>query len=140
MFILKLWIFKIWNNVEKNVVLYEIYNKNLQWPNTFCTSLYMRNGTDVHIYDVTTQYGYGHSWCLPVQQFFSHFSTSLNSQRSLQFHPTVVLLAYVNSWFFFINRQNFFPVSFSNRIGYNSRTTACMFSICAFIVKGHLKS
>jgi hypothetical protein len=23
----------------KNVVLYEIYSKKLQWPNTFCTSL-----------------------------------------------------------------------------------------------------
>jgi hypothetical protein len=23
----------------KNVVLYEIYSKTLQWPNTFCTSL-----------------------------------------------------------------------------------------------------
>ena len=25
----------------KNVVLYEIYSKTLQWPNTFCTSLYL---------------------------------------------------------------------------------------------------
>ena len=24
----------------KNVVLYEIYSKKLQWPNTFCTSVY----------------------------------------------------------------------------------------------------
>jgi hypothetical protein len=24
----------------KIVVLYEIYSKELQWPNTFCTSLY----------------------------------------------------------------------------------------------------
>ena len=26
----------------KNVVLYETYSKELQWPNTFCTSLYLR--------------------------------------------------------------------------------------------------
>ena len=26
----------------KNVVLYEIYSKILQWPNTFCTSLYIQ--------------------------------------------------------------------------------------------------
>ena len=25
----------------KNVVVYEIYSKQLQWPNTFCTSLYI---------------------------------------------------------------------------------------------------
>jgi len=33
----------------------------------------------------------------------------------LQFHPTVILVAYVNSCFIII-RQNFFPVSFSSRI------------------------
>ena len=36
---------QIWTRVDfgimflKNVVLYEIYSKKLQWPNTFCTSL-----------------------------------------------------------------------------------------------------
>ena len=29
----------------KNVVLYEIYSKNLQWPNTFYTSLYIYQGS-----------------------------------------------------------------------------------------------
>jgi hypothetical protein len=27
----------------KNVILYEIYRDKLQWPNTFCTSLYQRD-------------------------------------------------------------------------------------------------
>jgi hypothetical protein len=31
----------------KNVVLYEIYSKTSQWPNTFCTSLYYR-----HFYNI----------------------------------------------------------------------------------------
>jgi hypothetical protein len=43
-------------------------------------------------------------WCL-------HFRMSLNSQRYLQFHPTVILMAYVNSCFIIIC-QNLFPVSF----------------------------
>ena len=47
-------------------------------------------------------------WCL-------HFSMSLNSQCFPQFHPTVMLVAYVN-FFLIIIRQNFFPVSFSGRI------------------------
>ena len=38
-------------------------------------------------------------------------SISLNSQRFLQFHPTVMLVAYVNSCFNIIC-QNVFPVSF----------------------------
>ena len=58
-----------------------------------------------------------------------HFSMSLNSRCFLQFHPTVMLVAYVNSCFIII-RQNFFPVSsFSSGISYNFRTTACRFSI-----------
>ena len=40
---------------------------------------------------------------------------SLNSQRFLQFHPTVMLVVYVNSCFIII-RQNFFSVPFSSRI------------------------
>jgi len=47
-------------------------------------------------------------WCL-------HFRMSLNSQRFLQFHPTVMLMAYDNSCFIII-RQNSLPVSFSSRI------------------------
>jgi hypothetical protein len=30
-----------WMMFLKNVVLYEIYSKKLQWPNTFCMSLYL---------------------------------------------------------------------------------------------------
>ena len=44
------------------------------------------------------------------------------------FHPTVMLVAYVNSYFIII-RQNFFPVSFSSKISVNYHTTACRFSI-----------
>jgi hypothetical protein len=44
-----------------------------------------------------------------------HFSMSLNSQRFLQFHPTVILVAYVNSCFIII-RQSFLFVSFSSYI------------------------
>jgi len=40
-----------------------------------------------------------------------HFSMSLNSQRFLQLHPTVMLVAYVNSCFIII-RQNFFVFLF----------------------------
>ena len=43
-------------------------------------------------------------WCLD-------FSMNLNSQRFLQFHPTVMSVAYVNSCFNII-RQNSFPVFF----------------------------
>jgi hypothetical protein len=58
-----------------------------------------------------------------------HVSMSLNSRCFLQFHPTVMLVAYVNSCFIII-RQNFFPVSsFSSGISYNSLTTSCRFSI-----------
>ena len=39
----------------------------------------------------------------------------VNSQRFLLFHPTVMLIAYVNCCFIII-RQNVFPVSFSSRI------------------------
>ena len=51
-----------------------------------------------------------------------YFSISLNSQRFLQFHPAVILVIYVNSCFIII-RENYFPVSFSSRISYDSRTT-----------------
>jgi len=39
-----------------------------------------------------------------------HFSMCLNSQRFLQFHPKVMLVAYVNSCFIII-RQNFFLIT-----------------------------
>ena len=52
-------------------------------------------------------------WCL-------HFSMSLNSKRFLQFHPPVMLVAYVNSCFIRIH-QNFFPVSFSSGISFPLR-------------------
>jgi hypothetical protein len=40
-----------------------------------------------------------------------HFSISLNFQRILQFHPTVMSVAYVD-YSFIIFHQNVFPVSF----------------------------
>ena len=51
-------------------------------------------------------------WCL-------HFSMSLNFQRFLQFHPTIILVAYFNSCFIIV-RQTFFPVSFSSSAGFPS--------------------
>ena len=53
----------------------------------------------VAIYELRTQW----HWCL-------HFSMSF-----LQFHPTVMLVAYVNSYFIII-LQIFFPISCSSRI------------------------
>ena len=44
-----------------------------------------------------------------------HLIMSLSCQWFLQFHPKVLLVAYVNSCFIII-RQNFFPVSVSLRI------------------------
>jgi hypothetical protein len=58
---------------------------------------------------------------IPISQLHAqwprclHFNMSLNSQRFLQFHPTVILVAYVNSCFIII-RQSAFPVSISSRI------------------------
>ena len=63
----------------------------------------------------------------------------------LQFHPTVILMANVNSCFIII-RQNFFPVSFSSRISDHFRPTASadIFfhknRLSAYVVKGHLKA
>ena len=50
-----------------------------------------------------------------ISELHAQCRMSLNSQRFLQFHPTVMLVVYVNSCFIII-RQNFFPVSFSSRI------------------------
>jgi hypothetical protein len=36
-----------------------------------------------------------------------HFSIRLNSQRFIQFHPTVMLVAYVNSWFIILPQTSF---------------------------------
>ena len=70
-----------------------------------------------------------HLYMRNALHWFLHFSMSLNSRCFLQFHPSVMLMAYVNSCFIII-RQNFFPVSsFSSGISYNSRTTACRVSI-----------
>jgi hypothetical protein len=52
---------------------------------------------------------------LPHHDLVKAFSTSLNSKHLLQFHPTVMLVAYVNSYFI-TSRQNFFHVSFSSTI------------------------
>ena len=72
-----------------------------------------------------------------------HFSMSLNSQCILQFYPTVMLMAYVNSCFIIIC-QKVFPVIFSSRISYNSCTTASVDMIffhknrlCAWIVRSY---
>jgi hypothetical protein len=50
---------------------------------------------------------------VPISELHAqwHFSMSLNSQRYLQFHSTVMLVAYDNSCLIII-RQNFFPESF----------------------------
>ena len=50
---------------------------------------------------------------VPISQLHAqwHFSTRLNSQRFLQFHPTVKMVACVNFCFIII-RQNFFPAFF----------------------------
>jgi hypothetical protein len=34
----------------KSVILYEIYSKKLQWPNTFCTSLYIMHNHQIQQY------------------------------------------------------------------------------------------
>ena len=58
--------------------------------------------------------------CLPASLIMHVSISELHAQwhwslRFLQFHPTVLLVVFVNSCCIII-RQNFFPVSFSSRI------------------------
>ena len=54
----------------KNDALYEIYSKKLQWPNTFCTSLYLLVCS--HIKCVLSLYtsNQGGAICFPPSQIF----------------------------------------------------------------------
>jgi hypothetical protein len=90
----------------------------------FCVQLVSHHTLIMHV-PISVLHVQWH-WCL-------RFNRSLNSQRFLQFHPTIMLVTYVDSCFIIILR-NFFLVSLSSRISYNSRTTACRFSIDKHII------
>ena len=84
----------------KNVVLYEIYSKKLQWPNTFCMSLYIyiqkskRSILDKKVKNIGTIWIKYTVWTLNSQQ-----NSVTDCNYNVMFLATIVTLSVKNiSW------------------------------------------